>query len=108
MLDPLTGSGAALLPGTRAVGVLVTIRAVSGTYDSTASGDWSVLSTRGMAAPLFVKQGECQTPLVDFESEIGAGEERSGCVGFSVPARARIVAVRFSPHSRAPGTVTWR
>jgi hypothetical protein len=40
VIDPLLDSGAALLPGTRAVGVMLTIRDDGGaTYDSTASGD---------------------------------------------------------------------
>ncbi len=109
VLDPLTGTGSALLPGHRATGVQVTIRGVGGeTYDSTASGDWSILTTQGLASPLFVKQGVCETPLVDFESLIGVGESRDGCVAFSVPKHARILSVRFSPHSRARGTVAWR
>ncbi|HZE05381.1 MAG TPA: hypothetical protein VE127_09165, partial [Solirubrobacteraceae bacterium] len=109
VLDPLRGSGAALLPGTRAVGVMVTIADDgSATYDSTASGDWSVISSAGKGSPLFIKQGACQTQDADFESLIGPGQVRSGCVGFSVPRRAKILAVRFSPHSRAPGAVTWR
>jgi hypothetical protein len=109
VLDPLGDSGAALLPGTRAVGIEVTVRDESGaTYDSTASGDLSVMTSAGRAAPLFVRQGACETPLTDFESLIGVGEAHSGCVGFSVPRAARIVAVRFSPHSRAAGSVVWR
>jgi hypothetical protein len=109
VLDPLTGTGSALLPGHRATGVEVTIRVVAGaTYDSTASGDWSILTTAGLASPLFVKQGVCETPLADFESLIGVGEPRDGCVAFSVPRHARILSVRFSPHSRARGTVAWR
>ena len=109
VLDPLTGTGSALLPGDRATGVQVAIRTVAGaTYDSTASGDWSLLTTAGLASPLFVKQGVCQTPLADFESLIGVGESRDGCVAFSVPRHARILSVRFSPHSRARGSVAWR
>jgi hypothetical protein len=109
VLDPLVGDGAAPPSGMRAVGVQVTIRNDRGaTYDSTASGDLSVLSSAGPASPLFVKQGVCQTPLADFESLIGAGESRSGCVGFSVPRHARILSVRFSPHARTPGSVAWR
>jgi hypothetical protein len=109
LLDPLAQTGAALLAGTRATGVQVAIRNVAGaTYDSTASGDWSVLTTAGLASPLFARHGACQTPLADFESLISAGETRTGCVAFSVPRRARILSVRFSPHSRAPGTVAWR
>jgi hypothetical protein len=99
----------ALLPGHRAVGVQVTIRAVAGaTYDSTASGDWSILTTAGLASPLFVRQGICETQLADFESLIGVGESRDGCVAFTVPRHARTLSVRFSPHSRARGTVAWR
>jgi len=107
--DPLSATGAALIPGTRAAAVQVAIRNVGGaTYDSTASGDWSLLTTAGQASPLFVRHGVCETPLVDFESLIGVGETRSGCVAFSVPRRARILSVRFSPHSRARGSVAWR
>jgi hypothetical protein len=109
VLDPLTDTGSKLLPGQRATGVQVSIQGVAGaTYDSTASGDWSILSTAGLASPLFAKQGVCETPLADFESLIGVGETRDGCVAFSVPRHARILSVRFSPHSRAPGTVAWR
>jgi hypothetical protein len=109
VLDPLTATGSALLPGHRATGVEVDVRDESGaTYDSTASGDWSILSTAGLASPLFVKQGVCETPLADFESLIGVGESRTGCVAFSVPRHARVLSVRFSPHSRARGSVAWR
>jgi outer membrane lipoprotein SlyB len=105
----LSGTGAALLPGTRAAGVELTIRNDAGaTYDSTASGDVSVIISSGAAAPLFIKQGVCQTQLTDFESLIGVGESHSGCVSFAIPRRARVVGVRFSPHSRALGSVTWR
>jgi hypothetical protein len=109
VFDPLTATGVALLPGHRATGVEVDVRDESGaTYDSTASGDWSILSTAGLASPLFVKQGVCETPLADFESLIGVGESRTGCVAFSVPRHARVLSVRFSPHSRARGSVAWR
>lgn len=109
VLDPLAGSGAALPPGTRAVGVVLTVHNDGGgTYDSTASGDVSLSTSAGPAAPLFVRAGRCATPLTDFESLIGAGETRHGCVGFSVGGRSRVIGVRFSPHSRAPGSVAWR
>lgn len=109
VLDPLTGTGSSLLPGHRATGAQVTVHVVAGaTYDSTASGDWSIRTTAGLASPLFVKQGVCETPLADFESLIGVGESRDGCVAFSVPRRAQILSVRFSPHSRAKGSVAWR
>jgi hypothetical protein len=105
----LAGTGASLLPSTRAAGVQLTIHDDRGaTYDSTASGDVSVITSSAAAAPLFIKQGVCQTQLTDFESLIGVGETHSGCVGFAIPRRARVVGVRFSPHSRGPGSVTWR
>jgi hypothetical protein len=109
VIDPLTDSGSALLPQTRPVGVMVAIHNLAGgTYDSTASGDWALISSAGVGSPLFIRHGICQTPLTDFESLISAGEARSGCVGFSVARAARILGVRFSPHSRAPGAVRWR
>jgi hypothetical protein len=105
----LADTGSALLPGTHAAGVQLSIRDDSGaTYDSTASGDVSLITSSGTAAPLFIKQGVCQTQLTDFESLIGVGETHSGCVGFTVAHGARVVGVRFSPHSQAPGSVTWR
>jgi hypothetical protein len=109
VLDLLAGSGAAPPGGTHAAGVQLTIRNAAGaTYDSTASGDVSLVTSAGAASPLFIKQGVCETPLTDFESLIGVGETHSGCVGFSVADGARIVSVRFSPHSRSPGSVAWR
>lgn len=105
----LAQTGASLLPGTHAAGVQLTIHDDQGaTYDSTASGDVSVITSSGTAAPLFIKQGVCQTPLTDFESLIGVGETHAGCVGFAIPHGSHVVGVRFSPHSRAPGSVTWR
>ena len=105
----LTGTGASLAPGMHAAGVQLTIHDDRGaTYDSTASGDVSVITSSGMAAPLFIRQGVCQTQLTDFESLIGVGETHSGCVGFTIPRGARVIGVRFSPRSRAPGSVTWR
>jgi hypothetical protein len=105
----LTATGSTLLPGTRQVGVQLTIdNHGPQTYDSTASGDVSVVLSSGQAAPLDVRRGPCETQLVDFESEIFPGDIRQGCVGFSVPRSAKIVAARFSPESRPPGTLTWR
>jgi hypothetical protein len=105
----LTHTGSAALPGTRQVGVELRIANQSGpTYDSTSSGDVSLVLSRGQGEPLDVRTGVCETPLVDFESILSAGSVRSGCVAFSVPRAARVIGVRFSPHSRAPGTLTWR
>jgi hypothetical protein len=98
-----------VLPGTRQVGVSLRIANQAGaTYDSTSSGDVSVVLSEGHAEPLFVRAGACTTPLVDFESMIEAGDVRSGCVAFSVPRRARVVGVRFSPPARTAGTLSWR
>ncbi len=109
VIDPLTHTGSSVLPGTRQVGVALRIANQAGaTYDSTASGDVSLVLASGQAAPLDVRSGACETPLTDFESLIGSGDVRSGCVGFSVPRRTRVLAVRFSPHARARGSVTWR
>jgi hypothetical protein len=105
----LAHPGTALLPGTRAVGVQVTIdNHGPETYDSTASGDLSVVVSHGQSAPLDVREGPCETQLQDFESAIYPGAVRLGCVGFSVPRSARVLAARFSPDSREPGTLTWR
>ena len=105
----LTDTHSAALPGTRQVGVVLRIANQAGaTYDSTSSGDVSVVVSAGATEPLFVRSGVCATPLVDFESIVVAGAVRSGCVAFSVSRRARILGVRFSPHARAPGTLSWR
>jgi hypothetical protein len=105
----LTGTGSARLPGTRQVGVQLRIANQSGpTYDSTSSGDVSLVLSRGQAEPLDIREGTCETPLVDFESHLYSGDVRDGCVAFSVPRHARVTGVRFSPHSRGPGTLSWR
>jgi hypothetical protein len=111
VIDPLPYHGANVVPGTRPVGVEVRIAVVGGaTYDSTASGDWSLQlsSANADATPLAVKSGVCETPLVDFESAIYGGDVRPGCVAFSLPAHAKIAAVVFSPHSNAAKAVRWR
>jgi hypothetical protein len=105
----LPHTGASALPGTRQVGVELRIANESGqTYDSSSSGDVSLVLSAGQAEPLDVRSGACTTPLVDFESMIESGDVRSGCVAFSAPRRARVLGVRFSPHGRTPGTLTWR
>jgi hypothetical protein len=105
----LTHTHTPALAGTRQVGVSLRIANQAGeTYDSTSSGDVSVVLSVGQAEPLFVRAGACTTPLVDFESMIESGDVRSGCVAFSVPRRARIVGVRFSPHARTAGMLSWR
>lgn len=105
----LTNTGSPTLPGTRQVGVELRIANQAGaTYDSTASGDFSLVLSAGQSEPLDIRRGVCETPLQDFESIVSAGSVRSGCVAFSVPKRARVIGVRFSPHSRPRGALTWR
>jgi hypothetical protein len=102
-------TGSPVLPGTRQVGVELRIANQAGaTYDSTSSGDVSLVLSHGAGTPLDVRRGPCETMLVDFESIVSAGSVRSGCVAFSVPRGARVTGVRFSPDSRPPGTLTWR
>jgi hypothetical protein len=76
-------------------------------YDSSSTGDFSVLSSTGAARPVFAPSGVCATPLRDWDNEISPGETRSGCVAYSLPKTARVVAIRFSPHAQANGRVTW-
>ena len=108
LIDPLRDSGASLLPGTRAVGVMVEI-ANNGpqVYDSSATGDFSVVAKSGVVTPVFAPQGICQTPLRDFDNYITPGERRAGCVVFAISSRTRVLAVRFSPHAGAAGRLTW-
>jgi hypothetical protein len=111
VIDPLPYHGADVVPGTRPVGVEVRIADVGGTtYDSTASGDWSLelAHTAEDATPLSVNAGVCETQLVDFESAIYSGDVRPGCVAFSLPTHARIAAIVFAPHANAAQAVRWR
>jgi hypothetical protein len=107
VLDPLRDAGAALPAGGRPVGVALELRVLSGSYDSTASGDVVLMTTDGAAPPAFVARGACATHTVDFESEVSAGEQRGGCVAFAVAARARVLAVGFRPDAQAAGEVVW-
>jgi hypothetical protein len=109
VIDSLTGSGAALPAQTRATGIEVRIaNAGPAVYDSSATGDFSLLLDRGSAAPIFVPRGVCRTPLQDFDNEIGPGGVRTGCVAFAVPAGTRVRGVRFAPHAVAQGGLIWR
>jgi hypothetical protein len=108
IIDPLTDSGAALLPGMRTVGVLVALQNNgSDVYDSSATGDFSIVASSGATTPEFAPSGVCQTPLRDFDNYITNGEQRSGCVVFALGDHARLLAVRFSPHGQPQGRVTW-
>ena len=78
VIDPLLGSRAALLAGDRAVGVLVRIdNDGPGIYDSSATGDISILPSSGTATPVYALRGICQTPLRDFDNYITEGEVRT-------------------------------
>jgi hypothetical protein len=108
ILDPLDGSGAALLPHTRALGVIAAIHNDGpGVYDSSSTGDFAIVPSSGTATPVFAPAGVCQTPLRDWDNQISPGEERSGCVAFALSANAKVSEVRFSPHARAADRVTW-
>ena len=99
-IDPLSDSGAALLPGTRAVGVKIQIlNHGSDSYDSSATGDVSLVLSSGAAVPTFAPSGACQTPLRDFDNNIGPGDQVAGCVVFSAPNSAKVLEVRFAPHA---------
>ncbi|HEY5198332.1 MAG TPA: hypothetical protein VIJ51_15030 [Solirubrobacteraceae bacterium] len=109
VLDPLKGSGAALLPGTRVVGVFVRIaNRGPGGYDSSSTGDISVIPSSGVASPAYAPQGRCKTPLQDFDNAIGPGESREGCVAFTLNTAAKLVAERFSADGGGAGKGTWR
>jgi hypothetical protein len=108
VIDPLRGSGAELPAHARAVGVIVQIRS-SGpkVYDSSATGDISVLTSGGVVTPVLAIRGICRTPLDDFDRYITPGEDRIGCVVFAVADGATLDAVRFSPHAHRRGRLTW-
>jgi hypothetical protein len=109
VIDPLRDSGAALAPGTRAVGVAVRIlNDGPGDYDSSSTGDLSIRPSAGVASPAYAPQGVCQTGLRDFDNEIGPGESRSGCVTFELDSQAHVVTVGFLPHAQAEGRAMWR
>jgi hypothetical protein len=109
VIDPLRGSGAALLRGTRAVGVLVRIRNRGpGVYDSSSSGDISVVPSSGAASVAYAARGPCMTMDRDFDNQIGPGETRSGCVAFALAAGARVAAARFAADGGGAGVARWR
>ena len=76
-------------------------------YDSSATGDISVLTSGGIVTPVLATRGICRTPLEDFDRYITAGEDRIGCVVFAVADGATLDAVRFSPHAHRLGRLTW-
>ncbi|MEA2264451.1 MAG: hypothetical protein QOE27_34 [Solirubrobacteraceae bacterium] len=112
VLDPLRRAGVSLLPGTRAVGVIVRIRNRGpGEYDSSSTGDVSIVPASGPAAAAFASRGRCMTQDRDFDNAIPAGETRVGCVVFSLDAGARLAAVRFSANAGGAGgagVATWQ
>lgn len=108
VIDPLDGSGASLPPGTRAIGVEAVVADDGpGGYDSSSTGDFSVIGSTGAARPVFAPAGACQTPLRDWDNEISPGETRNGCIAYSLPKDAKVIAIRFSPHALAHGRVSW-
>jgi hypothetical protein len=108
VLDPLHDSGANLLPGERAIGVDVAIHNLGpAIYDSSSTTDVSLVDSDGPAEAVFVARGPCATALQNWDNYMYAGVARSGCVAFQVPARAALVAVRFSPHGSSAQGVRW-
>jgi hypothetical protein len=108
VIDPLRDSGADVLPGKRAVGVIVQIDNLGpAIYDSSSTTDISLQDADGLALPVFVSHGPCQTALQNWDNYMYADETRSGCVSFQVGAHVALVAVRFSPHGSAHGRVLW-
>ena len=108
VIDSLKGAGAVLPDGTRAVGVIVQIEnAGPAVYDSSATGDFAVVTSSGPVTPLLAKRGICKTPVDDFDRYITAGEDRVGCVAFAIPIGATVTEVRFSPHAQAKGRLVW-
>jgi hypothetical protein len=108
VIDPLRGSGAKLQSGTRAVGVIVQIRSSGpAVYDSSATGDVSLVASARPVTPLLATRGVCRTPLNDFDRYITAGEDRVGCVVFAVSDAATLDAVRFLPHAQLRGQLIW-
>lgn len=108
VIDPLRRSGAQLPRGSRAVGVIVQIRSAGPRlYDSSATGDISLVASSGVVTPVLATRGICRTPLDDFDRFITAGEDRIGCVVFAVADGATLDAVRFSPHARRLGRLSW-
>jgi hypothetical protein len=104
LIDPLRDSGAQIPSGTKPVAIEVSVlNAGPGGYDSSATGDFSLDSAAGQAAPLYVPHGVCQTPLQDFMNAIGPGELRTGCVAFTIPNRQQPTTVGFAPDGGSSG-----
>jgi len=79
-----------------------------GGYDSSSTGDISIIPSSGVAAPAYAPKGACKTPDRDFDNAIGSGESRSGCVVFTLNTGATLVGERFSADGGGAGSVTWR
>jgi len=110
VIDPLVGSGAKVPAGTEPVGVVVSVRnAGPGSYDSSATSDFALLSAAGTATPVYVPSGVCQTYIQDFMNEFGAGETRTGCIGYVVPRGKPPTSVRFYADGGTVGhPFSWR
>ncbi|MEA2298776.1 MAG: hypothetical protein QOF77_1712 [Solirubrobacteraceae bacterium] len=108
VFDPLRGSGVALPPGTRAVGVVVGIRNLGpGVYDSSSTGDLSIAASAGTASAAAASRGPCKTEDRDFDNQIAPATTRTGCVVFALDAAARLDAVRFAADAGGAGKASW-
>ena len=108
VVDLPSDDDAPVLPGFRGVGVKVEIANTGpAAYDSLATSDFSITATDPNVHLLFVPAGLCRTPPRDFDSHLGAGEHRSGCLAFRIHEQARVTQVRFSPDGKAVGQLAW-
>jgi hypothetical protein len=109
VIDPLKGSGATVDPGSRAVGVRVSVRnRGSGPYDGSSKSDFKLVSHGNVpAAQVFAPSGKCSTPEVDFLRQFGSGQSGSGCVVFALEEGEHPGRVTFSPHDGSGRHLTW-
>ena len=108
VVDLPADDDAPVLPGFRGVGVKVEISNTGpAVYDSLATSDFSITATDPNVHLLFVPSGLCRTPPRDFDSQITAGEIRSGCLAFRIHEHARVTEVTFSPHGKPVGRLSW-
>jgi hypothetical protein len=109
VFDPLLGSGAKVPAGKVPVGVLIVVRnAGPGSYDSSYTSDFSLLTTGGPAMPVFAPAGVCQTYVQDFMNELSPGEVRTGCIAYLIPRGTALTRVRLAPDGgTAHHSVSW-
>jgi hypothetical protein len=110
VVDPLLGSGAKVPANMDVAGVFVAVRnAGPGSYDSSATSDFSLLTAAGRGSPVYVPNGSCQTYVQDFMNELGAGLSRTGCIAYAIPRGRPPLTVTFAPAGGTGGVVrSWQ